>query len=317
MAESSKYFVHPAAIVESTAEIGAGTRVWAFAHVLSGARIGRDCNLCDGVFVEGDVVIGNRVTIKCGVQLWSGVRVEDDVFIGPNATFTNDRFPRSGRHLPQYPATILQAGCSVGANATILPGLTLGRSCLVGAGAVVTRNVPPHAIVTGNPAEIVGYDEPAGGIAARNPSASESRPLTQGTSVTDVRLYETPLIEDLRGDLTVGDFDRHVPFQAKRYFFVFNVKNREIRGQHAHRTCKQFLICVSGSCWIAVDDGRRREQFFLDSPRKGIFLPARIWGTQFRFSSDSRLLVFASELYDPADYIRDYDEFLRFVADGG
>src|SRR5687768_8094431 len=147
---------HDKALVESP-NVGAGTRVWAFAHVLPGARIGRDCNICDGVFIENDVVVGDRVTVKCGVQLWDGVRLEDDVFVGPNATFTNDNFPRSRHHLSAFPRTVVRRGASIGANATILPGLTIGMQSMIGAGAVVTKDVPPHAIVTGNPARITGY----------------------------------------------------------------------------------------------------------------------------------------------------------------
>src|SRR2546421_1971373 len=110
------FFVHPQALCESTT-IGANTRVWAFAHVLPAARIGADCNICDHVFIENDVVIGDRVTVKCGVQLWDSIRIEDDVFIGPNATFTNDRFPRSKQHLQAYLGTTVQAGASIGVNA--------------------------------------------------------------------------------------------------------------------------------------------------------------------------------------------------------
>jgi len=149
-------FVHAAALVEPGAIIGAATRVWAFAHILPGAVIGRECNICDHVFIEGDVRVGDRVTIKPGVQLWLGVTLEDDVFVGPNATFTNDHFPRSRRRPPQFLRTLICQGASIGANATILPGLTIGRLAMVGAGAVVTADVPPGAIVVGNPARVVG-----------------------------------------------------------------------------------------------------------------------------------------------------------------
>jgi len=130
----TKHFQHAQALVESTS-IGAGTRVWAFAHVLPGAVIGSDCNICDHVFIENKVTVGDRVTIKCGVQLWDGVTVEDDVFIGPNVTFTNDPTPRSRQHLEAYPETVVRSGASIGANATILPGLTIGQSAMVGANA--------------------------------------------------------------------------------------------------------------------------------------------------------------------------------------
>jgi acetyltransferase-like isoleucine patch superfamily enzyme len=156
MSEQGAFFRHPNALVESN-RIGARTRVWAFAHVLPGAVIGDDCNICDHVFIENDVVVGDRVTIKCGVQLWDGVRIEDDVFVGPNATFTNDPFPRSRQYLDRYPVTRVERGASIGANATLLPGITIGAHAMVAAGAVVTRTVPARAVVMGNPARIVRY----------------------------------------------------------------------------------------------------------------------------------------------------------------
>src|SRR6266849_6347115 len=152
----SRFFQHEKAIVE-TPNVGDGTRVWAFAHILPKAVIGEDCNICDHVFVENDVVVGNRVTVKCGVQLWDGIRLEDDVFVGPNATFTNDPFPRSRQRPAAFAQTIVRHGASIGANATILCGLTIGQGAMVGAGAVVTRSVPAFAIVAGNPARIIGY----------------------------------------------------------------------------------------------------------------------------------------------------------------
>lgn len=146
------YFIHPNALVESE-NIGSKTRIWAFAHVLKNVSIGEDCNLCDYVFVESGVKIGNRVTIKNGISLWEGLTIEDDVFLGPNAVFTNDMFPRSKRHSGNFLDTLLKKGASVGANATILCGITLGKYCLIGAGAVVTKSVPDFALVTGNPAK--------------------------------------------------------------------------------------------------------------------------------------------------------------------
>src|SRR5688500_6307465 len=133
-------FVHPHALCESSS-IGENTRVWAFAHVLPGAVIGRDCNICDHVFIENDVVVGDRVTIKCGTQLWDGLRVADEVFIGPNATFSNDKYPRSKSYQPKVQETHLGRGASVGGGATILPGLRIGAGAMVGAGAVVTHDV--------------------------------------------------------------------------------------------------------------------------------------------------------------------------------
>jgi UDP-2-acetamido-3-amino-2,3-dideoxy-glucuronate N-acetyltransferase len=314
-----KHFQHPNALCESES-IGERTRIWAFAHVLPGARIGSDCNICDGVFVEGDVVVGDRVTVKCGVQLWNGVRLGDDVFVGPNATFTNDRFPRSREYPEAFATTTVEDGASIGANATLLPGITIGRGAMVGAGAVVTRSVPPHAIVVGNPAKIVGY-VPAGaaaqGASGREPPAVARSPEAIGmtpTRVLGVTLHRLPKVEDLRGNLSVGEFERSVPFQPLRYFLVFGVPSSEVRGEHAHRTCAQFLVCVHGRCNVVADDGVNRDEFVLDSPAIGVHLPALTWGVQYKYSSDAVLLVFASEYYDNKEYIRDYSEFRALAA---
>ena len=146
-------FIHSHALVESE-DIGPGTRIWAFAHVLRGAIIGADCNICDHSYIDEDVVIGDRVTIKSGVYLWDGLRVEDDAFLGPQATFTNDRFPRSKQ--PCRPLiTTIRRGASIGAGAIILPGVTVGERAMVGAGAVVTSDVPDAVVVVGNPARVV------------------------------------------------------------------------------------------------------------------------------------------------------------------
>ena len=137
--------------------IGPATRIWQFVVILPNARIGVDCNICSHVLIENDVIIGDRVTIKSGVQLWDGLRIEDDVFIGPNVTFTNDPFPRSKQYLATFPATTIKIGASIGGGATLLPGITVGRRAMVGAGAVVTRSVPDGAVVVGNPARVVRY----------------------------------------------------------------------------------------------------------------------------------------------------------------
>jgi acetyltransferase-like isoleucine patch superfamily enzyme len=145
-------FAHPQALIDEGVSIGQGTRVWAFAHVVGGAVIGEDCNICDHTFIEGGVRMGHRVTVKCGVFLWDGLTIEDDVFIGPSAVLTNDSRPRSKRPLASYPQTVLRQGCTLGANCTILPGVTIGCWAMVGAGAVVTHDVPDYALVVGNPA---------------------------------------------------------------------------------------------------------------------------------------------------------------------
>lgn len=308
-------FVHPQGLCESK-NVGAGTRVWAFAHVLPGATLGADCNVCDHVFIENDVVIGSRVTIKCGVQIWDGIRIEDDVFIGPNVTFTNDPFPRSKQRPPAYSRTVVKRGASIGANATILPGVTIEANAMVGAGAVVVRSVPRNAIVVGNPARIVGYVDanapPEDATLGASDSAAAAS-VVRPSRVRGVSLHRMFSAEDMRGKLTAGEFERSVPFAVKRYFLVFGVPSAEVRGEHAHRECHQFLVCVHGSMAVVVDDGKAREEFALDAPDKGLHIPPLVWGVQYRYSPDALLLVFASHFYDSGDYIRDYDEFLTLV----
>ena len=147
-------FIHPNSDVQ-TKQIGEGTRIWQYVVVLPGAVIGRDGNICSHCFIENKVVLGDRVTVKCGVQLWDGITLEDDVFVGPNVTFTNDLQPRSRNASAQLLPTLVKKGASIGANATILPGLTIGEGAMVGAGSVVTKNVPPGVTVVGNPARII------------------------------------------------------------------------------------------------------------------------------------------------------------------
>lgn len=151
-------FIHPSSDVQSK-QIGEGTRVWQFVVILPDAVVGRDCNICSHCFIENKVVVGDRVTVKCGVQLWDGVTLEDDVCVGPNVTFTNDLHPRSRKAGFEPLFTLVRRKASIGANATILPGITIGEGAVVGAGAVVTRDVPAGAVVIGNPARIHGSDE--------------------------------------------------------------------------------------------------------------------------------------------------------------
>jgi acetyltransferase-like isoleucine patch superfamily enzyme len=143
--------IHPMSDVQSE-NIGVGTSIWQFCVVLPDAQIGEDCNICSHCLIENDVIVGDRVTVKCGVQLWDGLRVEDDVFIGPNVTFTNDLHPRSKQYPAEFPKTIIRKGASIGANATILPVIEVGEGAMVGAGAVVTKSVAAGVTVVGNPA---------------------------------------------------------------------------------------------------------------------------------------------------------------------
>jgi UDP-2-acetamido-3-amino-2,3-dideoxy-glucuronate N-acetyltransferase len=327
MAKQHDYFLHPQALCESDT-IGRGTRVWAFAHILPGAVVGTDCNVCDHVFIEGDVRVGDRVTVKCGVQLWDGVQLEDDVFVGPNVTFTNDLFPRSRQRPAQYARTLVMAGASIGANATILAGTTIGVNAMIGAGSVVTRSVPPNAIVRGNPARIVGYvgaqaDAADAGAASSASTAGRADATAQDPTaasapirVRGVRLQQMTRAIDLRGSLSAGQVGAQLPFDVMRYFLVYGVPTVETRGEHAHHRCHQFLVAAHGSVHVVADDGQERQEFVLDRPDVGLYLPPMTWGIQYRYSPDAVLLVLASHPYDSADYIRDYGQFLSVVRAG-
>jgi len=303
------FYQHPSAIVEST-RVGARTRIWAFTHVLPNAVIGEDCNICDHVFVENDVVVGNRVTVKCGVQLWDGVRLEDDVFVGPNATFTNDPFPRSRQRPASFASTVVRHGASIGANATILCGLTIGAGAMVGAGAVVTAEVPANAVVAGNPAQIIGY---AGADVHQVETRQTTLTPVEHLAVGGVTVYHLPVVRDLRGSLVVAELGKQLPFEPKRFFVVHDVPSRYVRGEHAHHSLHQFLVCLKGELSLVVDDGSRRQEVRLQGPEVGVHLPPMVWGIQYRFSPDAVLLVLASDAYDPDDYIRDYEEYLKLI----
>src|SRR5579863_3778602 len=309
---------HPSAIVETRA-IGPGTSIEAFAHILAGARLGDHCRIGGHTFIENDVIVGDRVTLERGVQLWDGVTIEDDVFVGPNATFTNRQFPQALEQEAPIERTTVRAGASIGANATLLPGIVIGERAVVGAGAVVTRTVPPHAIVAGNPARIIGYVGTGyvgtgyvgtgyvgtGYVGAKSPTPGRAAPVpsepgVHQSRVAGVAIHRLPLVRDLRGLLTVAD---PVAFEIQRFFLVFGVPSRDVRGEHAHRTLHQFLVCVHGECHLIVDDGQRKEEIVLDSPAIGVHVPPLVWAVQYRHSPDAVLLVMASGTYDASDYI--------------
>ena len=291
-------FVHERGLCESTS-VGEGTRIWAFAHVLPGARIGADVNICDHVFVENDVVIGDRVTVKCGVQLWDGIRLADDVFVGPNVTFTNDAFPRSKQYPDVFATTFVERGASIGGGAVILPGVRIGTGAMVGAGAVVTSDVPANAVVVGNPATIVRYVEDRLSVSAPVPAS----PPGDGPT----------LARDMRGSLMALELDSQLPFVPRRFFSVYGVPSRRVRGQHAHRVCHQYLVALSGSLTCLVDDAVSRRTVTLDDPGTGLHIPPMTWGSQYNYSPDAVLAVFASHPYDAHDYVRDYQEFVALV----
>lgn len=310
-----KYFIHDKSLV-ATKKIGDKTKIWAFCNILEGAKIGRDCNICDHVFIENDVVLGDRVTIKCGVFLWDGIRIEDDVFIGPNATFANDKFPRSKKYLKKPLSTLIKKGASIGASATILPGIVIGEKAMVGAGAVVTKDVPPNAIVIGNPARITGYANTDDFKHIKTLQDTSFIKNKVSTKVKGVDIYKLPRVNDIRGDLSFMEYKKGIPFLVKRFFMVYNVPSKEVRGEHAHKKLQQFLVCVKGSLSVVVDDGKRSLEIPLSPMDIGIHIKPFVWSVQYKYSSDAVLLVFASDKYDSKDYVREYRQFLKLIKNG-
>ncbi|MBS1370053.1 MAG: isomerase [Lentisphaeria bacterium] len=262
------------------------------------ARIGERVQLGEWVCIGPRAEIGSDVKIGSLCVIPGGAILEDSVRIGDSAVLMADpdtaKFVRIGN------------GAVIGANATILP-VTIGAHAMVGAGAVVTKNVPPYAIVVGNPARIVGYvgAELTGGQGQGDrASAGESK-----------LLYSIPSFSDIRGDLSVLEFEKLLPFPVKRIFYTYGVGSSEVRGEHAHKVCEQFLIALHGSLHVIVDDGRKRGEYVLDTPTRGLHLPSGCWGIQYKHSADCVLLVLASRGYEPDDYIRDYNEFLKYKSE--
>lgn len=249
------------------------------------------------------------VHIASGVFIEQGVIVHNDVSFGQNAVaLGTDCITKEAK------PSVIRSGATIGANSTVMPGVVVGERALVKPGSVVTRSVPPLAVVEGNPAAITGYlstyAEDVNKYALNiNVDSSE----VVDSKVKGVTLHKLKFVSDLRGNLTVGEFEKEVPFSPKRYFLVLDVPTAETRGEHAHRQCEQFLICVKGSCSVVADNGNTREEFLLNTPRLGLYLPPLVWGIQYKYSADAVLLVFASHYYDAADYIRDYNEFLKIT----
>jgi UDP-2-acetamido-3-amino-2,3-dideoxy-glucuronate N-acetyltransferase len=308
--------IHPGALIEPGARIASGSRVGAFCRIASTVVIGEDCDIADHVSVDGSTSIGDRVFLRSGVRIEGDLTLESDVHVGPNAVLgyclsTADANPRIGLQ------TLVQRHASVGANATVLHGLTIGQKAVIADGAVVTRNVPPNAVVMGNPAQIrtyVGLNSPLD-VKVRG-DARQPGHLVAPSRVRGVQLHTLPLITDLRGDLSVAEFERDLPFMPRRYFVTFGVPNEEVRGEHAHREQHQFLVCVSGTCSVVADDGETREEFVLNAPNLGLYLPPMVWGIEYKHARDAVLLVLVSAEYDPEDYIRDYGDYLALVKQG-
>ncbi|TAM64397.1 MAG: isomerase [Rhodanobacter sp.] len=250
-------------------------------------------------------MLGANVQIGPGAIINGSCEIGDNCIVGAGAVLDPGA---DGARI------VVESGVRIMASAAVAGPVHIARGALIQPGAVVMRSVPPHAVVSGNPAQITGYTT-AGIDAAHIPGTQLPEiPGKTATRVRNVTLHRLSKVLDLRGNLTVGEFGRTLPFEAKRYFMVFGVPNAEVRGEHAHRTCHQFLICAHGSCSVVADDGHARDEFELNDPSIGLHLPPLTWGVQYKYSHDAVLLVFASEFYDAAEYIRSYGEFMDLVS---
>ena len=264
----------------------------------------KDYFVDDRAVISRDALIGPGCVVSSGAVLCGGVVLQARVMVGPNVVFVE---PESTLKVI---STTVHEGVRIGANATIYSGVVLAIESVVRPGSVVTRSVPPRAIVDGNPAAIVGYVGTEPGTASLERFEQAPGVVIESTPVHGVSVHTFPVVPDLRGNLTVGEFNTNIPFTPMRYFMVFGVPSKEVRGEHAHRQCHQFLICARGSCAVVADDGSRRVEVALDVPYRGVYLPPMTWGIQYKYSADALLLVFASLPYESADYIRDYANFL-------
>lgn len=231
-------------------------------------------------------------------------QIADGVTLGPRVVLFGD-------------GIVVRQNARLDAAAVIGANVTIGQGAWIRAGAVVLRSVPPNAIVEGNPAQVVGYVDSERSQRKPDPKNIDihgfghlPRPSKVNLGVGNSALFLMRRITEARGALTVGEIPTEVPFSPARYFVVFDVPSMELRGEHAHKQCQEFLICLHGSCRVLLDDGQNRCEVNLDRPDMGVFMPEMIWGTQYHHSPDAVLLVFASRTYEAEDYLRTYDDFL-------
>lgn len=305
---SMEIFRHPSSIID-TESIADDVQVGAYAHLQSQVRVGKGASIGEMVLVERGATIGDRVAIGSGAVLCQGMVVEDNVTIGTQTVFATDR-PMGQEHSDT--PTRVRAGARIGARSTILHGLTIGEHAVVNAGSVVTHDVPHHAIVEGHPSRIVGYVDAERADRALAPVLSAQRGLPR-LRTKGAALVAIPQVTDIRGVTSFAEIGKHLPFIAKRYFVVTDVPGREVRGEHAHKTLHEFLVCLKGSLSVMIDDGTIREEIQLDSQAIGLHVPPQVWRVVYKYTPETLLLSLCSHVYDPHDYIRDYSEFLSFV----
>ena len=244
-------------------------------------------------------VLGARCTIREHATVDAGVSLADDVDVGPGARLLD--------------SVTVHLGATIGANATVRAGVVVGRGAVVEPGASVDADVPAHAVVSGSPARIVGYADSLPALSESEVIRAATIEVPTTTAVRGVTLQPLTTASDLRGRLAALEFSE-LPFVPRRTFAVYGVPDESVRGAHAHRECSQLLVCVSGAVSSIADDGGTRQEFRLTSPAVGLLVPPMVWGMQYRFTPDAVLIALAELPYDPADYIRDYEEFLESVA---
>lgn len=307
-----KNSIHPEADVLSP-RIGEETFISQFCVVHQGAEIGSQSHLGVSVVVEDGVFIGNQVTIQSGAYLSRGIRLADQVSVGPGVVFLDHRDPQASQKNIKTASSVVHVGAVIEGNATIFPGITIGRGAIIAAGAVVTDDVPSYAIVKGNPAHITGYvhESPLARVEV-------GPPLLDQHVIPGISFVKFTTASDLRGDLMAADFSRQIPFPVQRSFFISNVPSHHVRGEHGHKACHQLLVCLQGSIMVSADNGLERGQWLLNQPGLGLHIHPMVWAAQYQYTDNAVLAVFASHPYDAEDYIRDYEDFLKLVkAKGG
>jgi UDP-2-acetamido-3-amino-2,3-dideoxy-glucuronate N-acetyltransferase len=299
--------MHERSIVE-TDNVGPGTVVGAFTVIQAGASVGSDCHIGELVFIARGASLGDGCVVTSGVQITGNVEMGVGVHIGANASFSANGTGKT----PSEERIIIHDYARIGAGSVLLPGITVGASAVVFPGAVVTRSVPPHAKVAGNPARITGYviTESSDQRPVPHPERQISQPeqdLPGGCTVV-----ESITAVDMRGSLAAMELEDLLPFEVNRFFCVFDVPSHDIRGEHAHKECWQALTALNGDLKVMVDDGSSRSTVELTVPGTTLVIPPGVWASQYAFSREAVLGVFASHRYESSDYIRDYGEFLAW-----
>lgn len=234
-----------------------------------------------------------------------GANVGESVVIGPGARILSS----------QDRPTVIKPCAAIGGGATIAAGVEIGTYARIGSGVVVAENVPPNMVLAAPRPKVLGYGESTGQPVAQQRFARDSRPDTPTKiGVGACELWPVPVFSDLRGSLSAIELSKNLPFQPERVFLIYGVPSEEMRGDHAHKRCAQFLVAVHGGVSLVLDDGERSVEVRLNRPNLGVYMPPMIWGTQYNYSADAVLMVFASHSYDPSDYVRSYDQFKASLA---